>query len=180
METPVPSMAELVALSSTVGKALAERGLTCALAESCTGGLVGHLFTEVSGSSAYFAGSAVVYSYAAKEAVVAVDHQLLVTHGAVSAEVARQMAQGALRLFDADVAASVTGVAGPDGGTAEKPVGTVHIHVSGRDGSQNSRRFVWKADRTGNKLLSAQAALDMILAIAQDFGEASKKSTSCP
>ncbi len=158
---------ELVPLSAEMGHAMRRAGLTCALAESCTGGLVGHLITEVPGSSSYFSGSAVVYSYAAKEQVLGVDHETLMSVGAVSYEVAQQMAQGALTLYDADVAVAVTGIAGPEGGTPDKPVGTVHFHLSGVDGTEWQRRVVWSADRRGNKLLSAEFVLRLLLAYAE-------------
>jgi len=87
--------------------------------------------------------------------------------GAVSYEVAQQMAQGALTLYDADVAVAVTGIAGPEGGTPDKPVGTVHFHLSGVDGTEWQRRVVWSADRRGNKLLSAEFVLRLLLAYAE-------------
>lgn len=153
----------LLALAQRVGSLLKQRRWMLAAAESCTGGLVGHWITEVAGSSAYFAGSAVVYSYDAKEQVLGVDHQTLMTAGAVSFEAAQQMAQGALRLYNVDIAVAVTGIAGPEGGTPEKPVGTVYIHLSTRLGFERAERYVWQRDRSGNKLLSAQAALQMIV-----------------
>ncbi len=157
----------LIPLARAVGQALHRRGLIAALAESCTGGLVGHLITEIAGSSAWFAGSAGVYSYAAKEAILGVDRETLNSEGAVSFAVAAQMAQGALRCYEADVAVSVTGIAGPGGGTPGKPTGLVHFHLSAKDGRQVARRKVWPADRRGNKLLSAEYALQMLL----DFAE---------
>lgn len=153
---------ELAMLAKEIGVKLSAANLTCATAESCTGGLVGHLITENAGSSDYFAGGAIVYSYDAKERVLGVDHDTLMTVGAVSAQVARQMAQGALRLYDVDITVAVTGVAGPGGGTPDKPVGTVYIHLSAADGFERGERYVWPSDRSGNKLLSAQAALQMI------------------
>ena len=153
---------EVVSLARQIGSELSAANLTCATAESCTGGLIGHLFTENAGSSDYFAGGAIVYSYAAKERVLGVDHDVLMAVGAVSDEVAQQMAQGALRLYAVDIAVAVTGVAGPGGGTPDKPVGTVHIHLSAADGSERKQRHVWQSDRSGSKLLSAQAALQMI------------------
>lgn len=160
----IPHDSELAALAYRVGERLLAAKLTLALAESCTGGLIGHLITENAGCSGYFMGSAVVYSYEAKERVLGVDHATLVAEGAVSKAVARQMAQGARRLFDVDVALAVTGIAGPGGGLPNKPVGTVHIHLSAGDGHEESRHYCWDADRTGNKLLGAQAALNMALA----------------
>ena len=100
----VPSLREAVELAQRVGARLRERHLMCATAESCTGGLIGHLITEVPGCSDYFAGGAIVYSYGAKEAVVDVDHDILLREGAVSASVAQLMAQGALRRYAAGVA----------------------------------------------------------------------------
>jgi nicotinamide-nucleotide amidase len=158
----VPTMKHAVEVAQQIGSRLRERGLVCATAESCTGGLIGHLITEVPGSSDYFAGGAVVYSYAAKEAAVGVDHDTLVREGAVSAIVAQQMAQGALQLYAAGVAVAVTGIAGPGGGLPGKPPGTVFLHISAADGYEHGERHVWESDRSGNKLLSAVRALEMI------------------
>lgn len=138
------------------------RGLTLAAAESCTGGLVGDLITDVSGSSEYFLGSAGTYSNAAKVRLLGVQEATLATHGAVSAETAAEMAQGARRLYGADVAVSVTGIAGPTGGTTAKPVGLVFLHVSAPDW-EAGERHIWPADRVGNKRLSAEAALRLVL-----------------
>lgn len=155
--------ADLIPLALEVGEALAKAGLLAATAESCTGGLVGHLITEIPGSSSWFAGCAGVYSNAAKERLLGVQHATLLAHGAVSAEVAQQMAQGALPLYGADVAVAITGIAGPGGGTAEKPTGLVHLHLSATDGTERAERVVWTSDRRGNKLFSAQLALQMLL-----------------
>ncbi|MFZ1404939.1 MAG: CinA family protein, partial [Anaerolineae bacterium] len=145
-----------------IGALLTTLGLTVALAESCTGGQIGDRLTDIPGSSAYFLGSAVTYAYSAKEHVLGVEHNTLLSKGAVSAEVARQMAQGARRAFGADIAVSVTGIAGPGGGTPDKPVGLAHLHLSAPD-AEWAERHVWHADRVGNKRLSADAALAMIL-----------------
>ena len=112
------------------------RGLTIATAESCTGGLVAARLTRVPGSSESFLGGVVAYANAVKTAELDVPEALLDEHGAVSAEVAEAMAEGARRRLGADLAVAVTGVAGPGGGTEEKPVGLVHLHVSGPDGSR--------------------------------------------
>lgn len=149
-------------LAAQVGVEMRSRALNCATAESCTGGLIGHLITETSGSSDYFAGGAIVYSYEAKERVLGVNHDTLMAVGAVSPEVAQQMAQGALRLYGVDLCVAVTGVAGPSGGTLDKPVGTVYIHLSAADGYERGERTMWRSDRSGNKLLSARAALQMM------------------
>ena len=149
-------------LAQAVGRLLSARVLTLALAESCTGGLIGHLITEAPGSSGYFLGSAVCYAYSAKENILGVRHETLLAHGAVSAETAAEMAQGARRLFGADIAISVTGIAGPGGGLPGKPVGLVHIHLSAAD-VETGERHVWDLDRAGNKRLSADAVLHLAM-----------------
>lgn len=122
-----------------------------------------HLITEVPGSSDYFAGGLVTYSNDLKTGLVDVPADVLEAHGAVSAQVARAMAVGARRRLAVDVAVAVTGVAGPDGGTPAKPVGLTYVAVADTDGD-DVRRHVWDSDRTGNKRLSAGAALDLLLA----------------
>lgn len=149
-------------LAVQVGEVLRDRGLTLGLAESCTGGLIGSLITDVAGSSDYFMGSAVTYSNEAKEGVLGVRHETLAAHGAVSAETAAEMAQGARRVFGTSVAASVTGIAGPGGGTATKPTGLVYIHVSA-PGIEQGERHVFPADRIGNKRLAAEAVLRLLV-----------------
>lgn len=166
MEVPRDEVA-LTALAKETGLALKQAGLTAAIAESCTGGLVGHLMTEIPGSSDWFLGSAGVYSYAAKERLLGVDHDLLLREGAVNGAVAGQMAAGALLRYEADVAVSITGVAGP-GGTVEKPMGLVYLHLAARDGTNRAENAVWPADRRGNKLMSAQFALEMLRSFAVD------------
>ena len=156
-----------VELARQLGELLVARQLTCATAESCTGGLIGHLITEIPGSSAYFMGGAVVYSYAAKEQLLGVDHAILLAEGAVSAAVAQQMAQGARRLFGVDMAVSVTGIAGPGGGLPGKPSGTVFLHLSAADGYERGAHHVWDGDRSRNKLLSAVAGLEMMIEYVQ-------------
>ncbi|HEY7522099.1 MAG TPA: CinA family protein [Candidatus Limnocylindrales bacterium] len=143
------------------------RGLRVAVAESCTGGLVGHLITEVSGSSGYFLGGPIVYSDAAKQALLGVPHEVLASHGAVSAQVAVAMAQGARDRLGADVAVSVTGIAGPDGGSAAKPVGLTYIAVADAVGD-DVRRHLWTGDRAANKRSSAEAALNLLIARVAD------------
>ncbi len=150
------------ALEETVGQILRARCLTLGTAESCTGGLVGHRLTNVAGSSDYFLGSIVAYSYEAKERLLDVHHNTLYEHGAVSEETARAMAQGARRALGADIAVSVTGIAGPGGGMPGKPVGLTWVALSARDG-ERARSFVWDSDRAGNKAYSAEAALQLVL-----------------
>jgi PncC family amidohydrolase len=148
-------------LEVQVGKLLTARKLALALAESCTGGLVGHRLTEVPGSSAYFLGGVVAYGYEAKERLLGVRHNTLYDHGAVSAETALEMARGARRALGADIGLGITGIAGPAGETPDKPVGLVYIALSARDG-ERCERHVWESDRSGNKALSAEAALDLL------------------
>lgn len=140
---------------------MTERRFTLGLAESCTGGLIGHLITEMPGSSAYFLGSVVTYAYQAKEQLLGVPHDLIVANGVVSEPVALAMARGARRVLNADLGLSVTGIAGPGGATAVKPVGLTYIALA-TPGGEICRRFVWTGDRTGNKLSSARAALDLL------------------
>lgn len=149
-------------LEARVGNALRKRGWTLALAESCTGGKVGDRITDIPGSSDYFIGSIVAYSYDAKERLLGVRHDTLYTHGAVSGETALEMARGARHALGADVAVAVTGIAGPAGGLPDKPVGTTWVAVSGREGEQ-VERYVWTGDRDANKSQSAEAALQLLL-----------------
>lgn len=149
-------------LAIELGPLLRAHGLTLALAESCTGGLIGNLITDVPGSSDYFLGSAVTYANSAKENILGVRRETLLAHGAVSAETAAEMAQGARRLYGADIAASVTGIAGPGGDTPGKPTGLTYIHLSAPD-AEIGQRHIWEADRMGNKLLSAEAVLQLVV-----------------
>lgn len=121
--------------ASAVGRALRSRGYTLGVAESCTGGQIGALLTEVPGSSDYLLLDAVTYSNAAKERVLGVSSEVLIGHGAVSAECVTSMAEGVRRITGADIAVSVSGIAGPAGGTADKPVGLVFFAVSSADGT---------------------------------------------
>jgi nicotinamide-nucleotide amidase len=148
-------------LEGLVGRLLRARGWTVALAESCTGGLVGHRLTQVGGSSAYFERGFVVYSNAAKQTLLGVPEAVLREHGAVSAACAEAMARGARERAGTDVAVSVTGIAGPEGGTPTKPVGTVFVGLADARGAVVERhRF--DRDREGNKALSAVRALDLL------------------
>ncbi len=148
-------------LEVVVGRLLRARGFTVALAESCTGGLVGHRLTQVAGSSAYFDRGFVVYSNEAKQALLGVPEAVLRAHGAVSAACAEAMAHGARERAGTDLGVSVTGIAGPDGGTPAKPVGTVFVGLADARGAVVERhRF--DRDREGNKALSAVRALDLL------------------
>ncbi len=152
----------LVALAERLFFVCVDRGLTVATAESCTGGLVAHAITEVAGSSAYFLGGFVTYADNAKREQLGVSVELLASHGAVSAQVARAMAEGARERLAATIAVSITGVAGPGGGSDEKPVGLTYVAVADEAGA-DVRRHLWTGDRSANKRDSAVAALDLLL-----------------
>jgi PncC family amidohydrolase len=156
-------------LEEKIGQQLLAQGLTLATAESCTGGLVAHRLTNISGSSAYFLGGFVTYSNEAKERFVGVRHETLLDHGAVSEETAREMARGARQEMGVDVAVAITGIAGPTGGTPEKPVGLVYVALSAVD-TELCRRFVWSGDRVSNKIESAEAALQLVSDYLQKRG----------
>jgi PncC family amidohydrolase len=151
-----------IALENEVGRLLESRRWKLALAESCTGGLVGHRITNVPGSSGYFMGGVVCYSNEAKSAILGVSQETLDAFGAVSRQAVLEMAHGAKRLFDADIAASISGIAGPGGGTLDKPVGTTWVGLAAGDGGW-ARGFHFSGDREQNKAASAEAALQMIL-----------------
>ena len=136
--------------------------LRVAAAESCTGGLIAACLTEAAGASAVFERGYVVYSNEAKREALGVPAALLARVGAVSAEVARAMALGALSRSRADLAVSVTGIAGPGGGTPAKPVGLVYHACAGRDGVLIQRRAVYEGDRAAIRLATVDAALDML------------------
>ena len=151
-----------IGLEKEIGDLLSQRGWSLAVAESCTGGLLGHRITNVSGSSAYFQGGVISYSNEAKERVLGVPSETLAEHGAVSKETALAMARGARRLMHTDIAVSVTGIAGPTGGTEDKPVGLVCLGLAAQD-AELWERHIWTGDRTQNKELSAEAALRLLL-----------------
>ena len=148
-------------LEITVGHLLLNHQLTVATAESCTGGLIGHRLTEVPGSSEYFLGGIIAYSNEIKERLLGVKPETLGTHGAVSAETAIEMARGARHALGADIAVSVTGIAGPGGGTVDKPIGLTYIAVVAAN-FERVERFVWDRDRAGNKWATSEAALQML------------------
>jgi nicotinamide-nucleotide amidase len=149
-------------LEAQVVRLLTKRGLTLAVAESCTGGLIGHRLTNVPGSSACFLGGVVAYHNRAKTGILGVDDDVLNREGAVSEAVAVAMARGVRRLLDADLGVGVTGIAGPSGGTPEKPVGTVFIALAARSGQTVARQCRWQGDREENKTRSAEAALELV------------------
>ena len=147
-------------LESLLGQLLTHRRLTIAVAESCTGGLVGHRITNVPGSSAYFLGGIIAYSYDVKEHLLGVQHHTLYGRGAVSEATAREMARGVRRALGADIGLAVTGIAGPGGEMPGKPVGLTWVALNALD-VERAEQFVWSSDREGNKAQSAEAALRM-------------------
>ena len=149
-------------LEALIGASLRKRGLKLAVAESCTGGLVSHLITNVPGSSDYFLGGVVAYAYEAKVALLHVSWDTLNLRGAVSKETAIEMARGVRTALGSDIGLSVSGIAGPGGELPDKPVGTTWIGLSARNGDW-ARLFTWKGDRISNKEASAQAALRFVL-----------------
>jgi nicotinamide-nucleotide amidase len=157
----------LVADAAVLLRELRARGLTLATAESCTGGLIAAVLTEVPGSSDVFERGFVTYSNVAKTELLGVPADLLVRHGAVSAEVARAMAEGALRNSPADLSIAVTGIAGPGGGTADKPVGLVRIAAARRDGPILHREMRFgEQSRSGIRLASVAEAFAMVHALS--------------
>jgi nicotinamide-nucleotide amidase len=148
-------------MQEIVGQLLTKHNLTLAVAESCTGGLVSHWLTNIPGSSTYFQGGVVSYSNQLKEQLLQVPIEMLREHGAVSQEVAEAMATGIKRLAQVDLGAAVTGIAGPSGGTPEKPVGLVYIAVADQTGVY-SRRYEWHGIREIIKQRAAQALLNLI------------------
>lgn len=148
-------------LAVVVGEALRERQLTISAAESCTGGLLLHRLTNVAGSSAYVMGGVVAYDNAVKQNLLKVPEAMLNSVGAVSEAVAAAMATGIRTLLQTNFGIGITGIAGPGGGTAEKPVGLTYIGLNYEDQTQ-VKRFVWAGNRVENKIASVEAALEML------------------
>lgn len=164
----MPASRSIPALARSVLVEARRNGLTIATAESCTGGMVAAALTDIAGSSDVFDRGFVTYSNAAKEAMIGVPAALIAENGAVSAEVAAAMAEGALRASSAGLAVAITGVAGPGGGTAAKPVGLVHFAAVARDGRVNriERRFDPALGRKGIRRAATIEALGLLLALA--------------
>ena len=158
-------------LEARVGALLRARGWTLAVAESCTGGLIGHRITNVPGSSDYYLGSITAYAYEAKVRLLGVSWDTLNRYGAVSRETVLEMARGVRQALGADVGLSVSGIAGPGGGTPEKPVGLVWIGLSTPEGDW-AREFRWHGDRLENKALSAEAALQWLVDVLEGATDA--------
>jgi PncC family amidohydrolase len=149
-------------LEIQIGKLLRSNGQKLATAESCTGGLIGHRITNIPGSSDYYLGGVVAYAYEAKVALLGVSWDTLHAHGAVSRETVLEMSRGARKALEADLAVSVSGIAGPGGGLPGKPVGTTWIGLSAEDGDW-ARIFCFPGDREQNKAFSADEGLKFIL-----------------
>jgi nicotinamide-nucleotide amidase len=155
----VPTDAELLALASTAATEVQQRNLMLVTAESCTGGWIAKTLTDLPGSSAWFGAGVVTYSYEAKEALLGVNPRTLEHAGAVSEETVLEMVSGALARFGAGVAVAVTGIAGPSGGTPDKPVGTVWIGWKRRGGYGHAQLFHFPGDREAVRRQTVAAAL---------------------
>ncbi len=161
-------------LAGVLGLALSERGKTMAVAESCTGGNIAHLLTLTPGSSAYFTGGLVTYSYESKEELLGVPHEVITDKGAVSREVVEHMVRGVRERFNSDYGVAVSGIAGPDGGTPDKPVGTVWMAVASAQ-AVHSKVFMFGKNRERNITQASLAALDMVLRMVREEVQQPKK-----
>lgn len=161
----------LHAAAVRLGQLLKARGMMLATAESCTGGYIGQTVTAVSGSSAWFDRGFITYSNEAKQDMLGVRHQTLAQFGAVSAETVNEMAAGVLKHSRAGIAIAVSGIAGPSGGSVEKPVGTVFIGWALRDGLQRQQRFLFHGDRQDVREASVEQALLGACAVIDLAGE---------
>ena len=149
-------------LEVQVGELLRLHGLRLAVAESCTGGLIGHRLTNIPGSSTYYMGSIIAYAYEAKVRLLGVRWDTLEKHGAVSQDTVLEMALGVRRALAADIGLSVSGIAGPGGGTPDKPVGLVWIGLSAPDADE-AWSYTWDGDRLQNKEYTAEQALQLLV-----------------
>ena len=149
-------------LEVQVGELLRLHGLRLAVAESCTGGLIGHRLTNIPGSSTYYMGSIIAYAYEAKVRLLGVRWDTLEKHGAVSQDTVLEMALGVRRALAADIGLSVSGIAGPGGGTPDKPVGLVWIGLSAPDANE-AWSYTWDGDRLQNKEYTAEQALQLLV-----------------
>jgi nicotinamide-nucleotide amidase len=154
-------------LEVILGEMLNRRGLRLAVAESCTGGLVGHRITNVPGSSDYFLGGVIAYANEVKERVLGVRKETLEKFGAVSAETAIEMSQGVCRLLRADIGVAITGIAGPGGGSLDKPVGLTWIGLSAVSFGK-AWRYTWSGNRSSVKEKSANQVLRLVVAYLED------------
>jgi nicotinamide-nucleotide amidase len=172
-------MSEVSALVSRLAQALPPRGWMLATAESCTGGLIAAACTELAGSSAWFDRAVVSYSNEAKSELLGVDAALIAAHGAVSEPVARAMAEGVLARSKAQVAVAVTGIAGPGGGSPDKPVGTVWLAWACRGHATHAAVHRFAGDRAEVRRQTCVVALDGVLSLAQAAGVSSSASSAC-
>jgi len=156
----------LEVLAARLQRLAVAAGWTVATAESCTGGMIADTLTDIPGSSGYLLGGVVAYADDVKARQLDVPAEVIAAHGAVSAQVARAMAVGARERFGATVAVSVTGIAGPDGGSEAKPVGLTYVGLAGPAGVE-VRRFLWTGDRAANKSASTRAALSLLIAAVE-------------
>jgi PncC family amidohydrolase len=156
IEVPVTDSLEI-----EVGRLLQKHGLKLALAESCTGGLISSRITDIPGSSEYFLGGVVSYAYEAKVELLGVSWDTLKAHGAVSEQTVLEMARGARKALNTDIAVAVSGIAGPGGATPDKPVGTTWVGLVAAD-TEQARRFQFSGTRVQNKAASAEAALQLL------------------
>jgi len=157
MPAPMQTMDEIL---SEVASLLEEKKLRVATAESCTGGLLGHMLTNVPGSSTYYEGGVVAYSNSLKTKLLGVSRATLERYGAVSAPTARQMAEGIRQMADVDIGLATTGIAGPGGSTPEKPVGLVYVALAAH--TTEVREFRFPGDRGDNKLSTVREALQIL------------------
>lgn len=148
-------------MEEVVGRLLKERGLKLATAESCTGGLLSARIVNVPGASAYFVGGFIVYANELKTRLLSVEEEAIKRYGAVSEEVCRQMAVGALEETDADISLAITGISGPSGSTSDKPVGLTYIGIA-TDSEVMVKRFLFNGSRNENRFLATQWALEML------------------
>lgn len=164
----IPTDAELATLAARVASAMQQDTLMLSTAESCTGGWIAKTLTDLPGSSAWFDAGVVTYSYAAKESLLGVRRETLERSGAVSEETALEMASGALERLHAGVAVAVTGIAGPSGGTPDKPIGTVWIGWQRRGGAAHAKLFHFAGDREAVRRQTVAAALAGVLETLTD------------
>jgi len=158
-----PSEADLTRAAAVLGVALRAHGWRLATAESSTGGLIGHAITATPGASDYYTGGVICYSNRAKEVGLGVPHELIEGSGAVSEEVAAAMATGAAHRFEVEIGVSVTGIAGPEGGSERKPLGTHFVGVARRGHPARVEHHLLTHDRDGNKAAAAMAAIALAL-----------------
>lgn len=163
MSAPNPAQQNLYELAVQVGIALRTRKQMLAIAESCTGGWIAKVATDVPGSSAWFDRGFVTYSNAAKTELLGVRESTIATHGAVSAEVVAEMAAGALERSPADLTLAVSGIAGPEGGSPNKPVGTVYLGWAQRNGAASAECLHFEGNRDAVRLQAVAAALQGVL-----------------